>query len=492
MWTRGGRRQAPEWPRPAGDAADVHHRGKVSPAAKYVHQLRVGHVPADPERQIGRHNGPVTHPEAVTPRPAATVVLMRPGADGLEVLLTHRPATMAFAPDMHVFPGGRMDAADADPALAARSVLSAEAAAERLGGDLEPATALAAHIAAIREAFEEVGVLLADSAPGADLVGARSRLLADPDAFPAIAEALDLRLRTDRLLPLSRWVTPASMPRRFDARFFAAALPEGAAVTLVGDEVLAQAWHRPIDALESMAAGGLGMWLPTSTTLIQLAHARSIEDIGERLAPGRLGDVVVEDVAADMIRIEMPAGGGVAGQPVNAYLVGRKAFVLVDPGDPTGEALDEAIELASGRDGRIVAIALTHADPDHAAGAESVAEQLEIPVFVGPGGGRHLPYETHEVRDSEVIDVGDVALRVIATPGPRLDHVAYVVGEGTDVISGDLDGGRGARSILGPPDKAAWQRSVAALRSVAPGARWLPGHGGVDEHRDASEAAPGP
>jgi glyoxylase-like metal-dependent hydrolase (beta-lactamase superfamily II)/8-oxo-dGTP pyrophosphatase MutT (NUDIX family) len=386
---------------------------------------------------------------------------------------------MAFAPDMHVFPGGRVDAGDADPGLAARSVLSAPEAAERLGGDLEPATGLAAHVTAIREAFEEVGVLLADHALDADLVAARSRLLADPGAFPAIADALDLHLRTDRLVPLSRWVTPRSMPRRFDARFFAASFPEGAAVTLVGDEVLAQAWHRPIDALESMAAGGLGMWLPTSTTLMQLAHARSIEDIGEHLAPGRLGQVVVEEVAADIIRIEMPAGGGVAGQPVNAYLVGQTEFVLVDPGDPTGEALDRAIEVAAARGGRIGAIALTHADPDHAAGAEAVAEQLEIPVLVGPGGGRHLPFETRELRDGDVIDIGDVALRVVATPGPRPDHVAFAIDGGSDVISGDLDGVRGARSILGAPDEAAWDRSVAALRSVAPGARWLPGHGAV-------------
>jgi glyoxylase-like metal-dependent hydrolase (beta-lactamase superfamily II)/8-oxo-dGTP pyrophosphatase MutT (NUDIX family) len=431
----------------------------------------------EPSALGGSQNALMTERHVVDPRPAATVVLVRSGADGLEVLLTHRPATMAFAPDMHVFPGGRIDVADADPTLAARSVLSADAAAERLGGDLEPVTALAAHVAAIREAFEEVGVLLAEHAPGADLVAARSRLLAEPGSFPEIAEAMGLRLRTDLLIPLSRWVTPASMSRRFDARFFAAAFPTDAAVTLVGDEVSAQAWHRPIDALESMAAGGLGMWLPTSTTLMQLAHARSIEDIEARLAPGRLGEVLVEDVAADVVRIEMPAGGGVAGQPVNAYLVGRGAFVLVDPGDPTGEALDRAVSEANARGGRIAAVALTHTDPDHAAGAEAVAEQLGIPVFVGPGGGRHLPYETREVRDGEVIELGDVALRVVATPGPRPDHVAFVVGEGSVAIAGDLEGARGVRSIFGPSDEAAWQLSVAALRSAAPGARWLPGHG---------------
>ena len=425
-----------------------------------------------------RQNAPVIDPEVV-PRPAATVVLVRPGAGGLEVLLTHRPATMAFAPDMHVFPGGRVDAADADPELAARSVLAAHAAAERIGGDLAPGTALAAHIAAIREAFEEVGVLLADHASGADLPEARSRLLADPGSFPGLAHELDLRLWTDRLVPLSRWVTPKSMPRRFDTRFFAAAFPEGAAVTLVGDEVLAQAWHRPVDALESMAAGDLGMWLPTSTTLMQLAHALSMEDIEARLAPGRLGDVEVEEVGAEVVRVEMPAGGGVAGQPVNAYLVGRREVILVDPGDPTGEALDRAVAVAGERGGRIVAVLLTHVDPDHAAGAEATAEQLGIPVLLGSSGGRHLPYETREVVDGDMIEAGDVALRVVATPGPRPDHTAFVIGDGRKVLSGDLDGRRGERSILGPPDEAAWQRSVAALHSVAPGARWLPGHGPI-------------
>ncbi|HUP55692.1 MAG TPA: MBL fold metallo-hydrolase [Methylomirabilota bacterium] len=416
---------------------------------------------------------------AAVPRPAATVVFVRPGADGLEVLLTHRPTTMAFAPDMHVFPGGRVDAADADPRLAARSVLSAVAAAERLGGDLDPGVALAAHIAAIREAFEEVGVLLADHSVDADLVAARARLLADPGAFPAIAESLGLGLRTDLLVPLSRWVTPASMPRRFDARFFAAAFPPGAAVTLVGDEVSAQAWHRPLDALESMAAGNLGMWLPTSTTLMQLAHAGSMDHIAARLAPGRLGEVDVERVADGVVRIEMPAGGGVAGQPVNAYLVGRTAFVLVDPGDPTGEALDRAVAEAQARGGHIVAVALTHVDADHAAGAEALAEQLGIAVHVGPGGGRHLPYQARELADADVMKLGDIAMRVVATPGPRPDHLAFVVGDGSVVIAGDLDGRRGERSIFARPDEAAWQRSLAALRSVAPNARWLPGHGDV-------------
>jgi recombination protein RecT len=414
------------------------------------------------------------------PRPAATVVLLRRGPNGLEVLLTHRPPTMAFAPDVHVFPGGRVDPADADHGLQARSVMTAADAAVALGGDLPETVALAAYVAAIREAFEEVGVLLADVGVEGDLVAARRRLLESPGSFPDVAATLDLRLRTDRLVPLSRWVTPPILDRRFDARFFVAATPETADVSLVGDEVVAHGWHRPIDALESMASGDLAMWLPTSTTLMQLRHVDSLEEIEARLAPGRLGAVVVESIADEVLRIEMPAGGGVAGQPVNAYLVGRRRFVLVDPGDPTGEGLDRAVAEATGRGGSVVAIALTHADPDHAAGAEALREQLGIEVLVGPRGGRHLPYPVREVADGSVIDEGDVALRVVGTPGPAPEHLAFLVGEGRLVISGDLDGRRGARSVVASPDEAAWQRSVAVLRSAAPGATWLGGHPPID------------
>ena len=326
------------------------------------------------------------------PRPAATVVLLRDGPDGrLETLLARRPSTMVFAADMHVFPGGRVDAADADPRLARRSVISPATAAADLGGDLQPDAALAAYVAAIREAFEEAGVLFAVAPAGADLDRARARLLQDPGAFPDLADALDLRLRTDLLVPLSRWVTPPGLSRRFDTRFFAAMLPAGAEPTLVGEEVVLQAWRAPSAALDAMAAGMLSMWLPTSTTLQQLAHVESI-------------------------------------------------------------------------------------DPDHAAGAESLRERLGIPVHVGDGGGRQLPYATLALEDGSIIDAGDVPLRIVATPGPRPDHVACIVGAGDVVLSGDLDGIRGARSVLAPVDGRALQASVERLRALAPGAAWLGGH----------------
>ena len=400
---------------------------------------------------------------------------------GLEALLTHRPATMAFAPGVHVFPGGRVDPADSAASLVARSAISPVEAAAALGGDLAPEPAHAAHVAAIRELFEEAGVLLADVGgpkPGRDarIGAARSALVRGETTLAELAVDLDVRLRTDRLVPLSRWVTPSSMARRFDARFFAAILPPRTEATFEGDEVAAHAWLRPTDALAAMAAGRLAMWLPTSTTLQQLEHARSIEEIRDRLAPGPLGTIEIGEAADGVTRIVMPAGGGVAGQPVSTYLVGRHRFTLVDPGDPSRPALDRALALAHAHGGAIEAIALTHVDPDHAAGAQAVAEVLGIPVFVGPGGGTSLPYVTRELRDLDTLDAGDIGLQVLSTPGLRRDHVAFVDPDGRFVIAGDLDGVRGARSIPGPVDPAVLAASVARVRAVAPEAVWLAGH----------------
>ena len=418
--------------------------------------------------------------EAVDPHRAATVVLLRAGRGGPEVLLTRRPSSMAFAADMHVFPGGRVDPGDSDRVLVKRATTTQADAAAALGGDLEPSAAIGLHFAAIRELFEEAGVLLADARDGAlasrSVSQARTALVGGDATFAQIASDLDVRLRTDLLTPLSRWVTPSIMPRRFDARFFAAELPPRARVTFEGDEVAGHAWLTPADALAAMADHRLAMWIPTSTTLQQLEHVVSLDEIRTRLSPGRLGEITVEEISPEVTRIVMPAGGGVAGQPVSAYLVGRRRFVLIDPGDPTGPALDRALGIAASRGGAIEAVALTHVDPDHAAGAEAVAERLGIRVLTGPGGGRPLPYAVRELADLERLDACDIGLRALLAPGPRRDHVAYLADGGEFVVVGDLDGRRGARSILGPPDEGAWAASLDRLAGLAPTARRLSGH----------------
>lgn len=412
--------------------------------------------------------------------------------------MTRRPSTMAFAPDVHVFPGGRVDGEDADPTLLGRSVLGPDAAARALGGDLSAELALAIHVAAIRELFEEAGVLLAGrrgDGPGfsvRELGAARSALVGGETTFAAVAAEADIRLRTDLLVPLSRWVTPPTLPRRFDARFFAAELPPGARVSFEGDEVADHAWLTPSAGLQAMAAGKFPMWVPTSATLQQLEHAGSVDEMRERLAPGRLGDVEVEMIAPSVTRITMPAAGGVAGQPVFAYLVGRRRCILVDPGDPTGPGLERAIAVAADRGGTIEAIALTQAGPDHAGGAEALAEVLGIPILAGPGAGDPLPYEVGTLDDGARVSGPDVAVTTMHAPGPRPEHVAFVVDDGERrlVLAGDLDGRHGSRTIAGRADARALGWSLARLEGLAPRSQWCFGHPAVDDGVDVGDRGP--
>jgi len=162
----------------------------------------------------------------------------------LEVFMLRRNLQSDFVGGAYVFPGGAVDPEDRELDLEAICVGRSDAdASRRLGIERD---GLAFWVAAIRESFEEAGVLLADTAAPAERIGeARSALLRGDATLPGIAEELDLRLRTDLLVPLSRWVTPVPSPRRFDTRFFAATLPAGVEPTFEGGEVAAHAWLRP-------------------------------------------------------------------------------------------------------------------------------------------------------------------------------------------------------------------------------------------------------
>jgi glyoxylase-like metal-dependent hydrolase (beta-lactamase superfamily II) len=266
------------------------------------------------------------------------------------------------------------------------------------------------------------------------------------------------------------------MSRRFDTRFFVAELPHGIEPTFTTREVQAHRWLTVTAALEAMAAGDIGLWPPTSATLQQLEHVSLYTDVVERLVPGRLAEprTIIEN--DDVVRIVLGGAGGVPGQTVNCFLVGRREIVVVDPGDPSDAAAEAILAAVARRDGRVVGIAVTHVDPDHAAGAEPLALRLGLRIVVGKGGGRVLSSDVDEIGDGERFAIGDAEVTALATPGPRADHIAYVIGPSRYALVGDLVGGRGSRSVLGPPDEAAWRRSLARLRQLGP-QRVFPGHG---------------
>ena len=429
---------------------------------------------------------PVAEPMAqpAVPRPAATVVLLRPAGSGLEVLLTQRPSTMAFAPNVHAFPGGAVDPGDSDTELLRRSPLTPAEAGRRLGGvtatdAMAPPDPMALHTAAIRELFEEAGVLLAaplGSWPSSAAVEeARTSLLADRVSFGEVCRRLGIVPAVDRLAPLSRWVTPRFVSRRFDTWFFAAMLPPDVEPAFAESEVAAHRWMTPAAALDAASHGEIELWPPTSATLQQLEHVGSFADVVERLGPGPSSPIRLVDEARGLTRVVLPGAGGVPGQSVNAYVVGYRDLVIVDPGDPSEEALDALIDSCRGRGGVVRAVAVTHGDPDHHGGVSALATTLDVPICASPVAARVFPFQAASLPDGEPVPFGDVELRAIATPGHRPDHVS-LLSSGGWVLAGDVVGPGPSRSILGAPDIAAWRSSLDRLKRLRP-AGLFPGHG---------------
>jgi len=222
-------------------------------------------------------------PPAV-PRDAATVMLVRPAAAGLEVYMLRRQATMAFAPGAYVFPGGSVDARDADEEV---SWTGPDAAEWGRIFAAPPSLARALVCAAVRETFEESGVLLAGESPESVVADTTSdEWEADRQALLdrsiSLGELLTRRrlvLRADLLRPWSRWITPVVEPRRFDTRFFAAALPPGQRTRDVGGEASEVTWVRPAAALAAGRRGEIRLFPPTVVSLSELAECGDVHTV---------------------------------------------------------------------------------------------------------------------------------------------------------------------------------------------------------------------
>lgn len=216
--------------------------------------------------------------EGVVPRPAATIVLMRDAAAGPELLLLRRNRSSGFVPGAYVFAGGRVDEADADPSLWSGTELPSE-----------PPPAY--WTAAIRELFEETGVLLARDPAGEFAADAsdeamahwRESLLEDGATLRGMLESLDLRLAVDRVVHFAHWITPVAESRRYDTRFFLGAMPPGRTATADAREMSDAVWLSPAAALERFALGRLPMVFPTVRTLESLAEFESVDAALESL-----------------------------------------------------------------------------------------------------------------------------------------------------------------------------------------------------------------
>jgi len=257
---------------------------------------------------------------AVDIRDAATVLLVSDRPD-LHVLMLERTSRAVFSPGATVFPGGAVDAADRDARSHARVVdlADAEASAEHgLLGD-----GLAFRIAAVRECFEEAGILLAhDAETGAavhhdDALAAARVLLNDGTlSFVELLERRELVIEARQLRLFSHWLTPMGAPRRYNTWFFVAPAPDGEDGVHDDRELVASEWIRPADALAQFAAGAIDLIFPTEMTLRALAryeHAADVFadlDAAERDADGNV--LVISDGTGERVALPGDAGRAVA------------------------------------------------------------------------------------------------------------------------------------------------------------------------------------
>jgi 8-oxo-dGTP pyrophosphatase MutT (NUDIX family) len=251
-------------------------------------------------------------------RDASTVVLLRDGSAGLESWLLTRVTQMVFAAGMTVFPGGRVDESDADLPIAGDEC--AEVA--RRFGCAEPlARALVG--AAVRETFEETGVLL--TAPPAQLPDAVADVEAGRVSFGDLLRAHDLSVDAAAVRPWGRWITPPNEVRRYDTRFFVAALPSGAEARDLTSESSEASWVAVADAVEQASAGARLMLPPTMFTLTSLLSYPTVADAFAAAAERAVdpveptlrftdGDIVAELPDGTTVTLPRPPRDGAARQ----------------------------------------------------------------------------------------------------------------------------------------------------------------------------------
>jgi 8-oxo-dGTP pyrophosphatase MutT (NUDIX family) len=248
-------------------------------------------------------------PDPVIPRPAATLLLLRDGAEGIEVLMTVRHEESGFAAGALVFPGGKVDAEDA--ALRGHCPRGSDADASALGF----------RIAAIRETFEESGILLARGKNGSPLgrdevAGLQKHHdeAGTPLGFGALLAANGLALATDTLVHYAHWITPIDRPKRFDTHFFLAPAPPGQEPVHDGREIVEAVWTTPDAALRGAAAGRFKLVFATHMNLAKLGSSRTVAealDRARREAVVTITPEVVRTEAGIVFRIPEGAGYGV-------------------------------------------------------------------------------------------------------------------------------------------------------------------------------------
>lgn len=436
-----------------------------------------------------------------TPLHASTLLLLRDRANGgWEVLMTRRSERASFAPGMYVFPGGGIE--EQDGQAHGHSMCRA---------DMSSAT-LTEAIAALRESWEEMGVLLATCADG------RAATQADVDAmvrtlplWPQL-ESRGLQLDVREVWQLAHWTADRNLPKRFAVPFFVARMPEGQTPVADESEQFEPVWVNPQEALERHRAGNMPMIFPTLRTLERLAGYPSAQALLDaiKLKPlwvsspraGRMqgkefrcmesdaaygelamvcpdGQILHElfwqseravPLRKNILRLTAANANVMTGPGTNSYLIGTPSsgYIAIDPGPADAVHVARLLDAAEGNVHHIVC---THSHIDHSPGAfllQSLCVQrgLNKPLIYGlPSAPTAHPRSSFSpdvvFRDGDRLSVSASGaddqptvthtLRAVHTPGHAANHLCLLLEEDALIFSGDhiLNG---STSIINTPD----------------------------------------
>ncbi len=358
--------------------------------------------------------------------PAATVLLLRDTPQGIEVLMTRRSLKASFAPGAYVFPGGGIEDADRKQALGQSNIAGAAtySIARRPGQThMRCATALAA----IRESFEELGILLARKADGAWCGQADVDALSRSAPFYEQMQAKGYTMAANEVYFLAHWITDRDLPKRFDVPFLVARMPPGQAPLADDAEQFAPEWVRPADALARHAVGHFFMIFPTVRTLERLQAYPNVDAVLSACAgdkplwtscpragllagkearcmehEGPFGELAMVcpdgqirhtldwqhakpvPLLRHVMRLTAPNPGMMTGPGTNTYIVGTPdtGYVVIDPGPNDSAHIRRIIEAT---EGDINAIVCTHSHPDHSPAAYPLRAMVMEATNTVPG-----------------------------------------------------------------------------------------------------------
>ncbi|MEK8053290.1 MBL fold metallo-hydrolase [Ideonella sp. DXS22W] len=475
--------------------------------------------------------------EEPKPRAAASLIVLRDDAQaGLQVLMlkrAERPGDQNSG--AAVFPGGLLDASDRGHYARCRGIDDATASA-RMGLERD---GLHYWVAAVRECFEEAGLLFANDDEGGlvdlhrlnpdEVVAMRRALHANEIGMEAVCERFGVQLATDRLAYHSHWITPKGMPKIFDTRFFITEAPAGQTAVADATETAELMWLTPKEALsrgfkllnvteitlkalgafstaaEAIAWARAQPQVPTIRPRIgRAAKGRKPVNPGDwpfaelgRVDPEGRGTGLVELIPGEplwlsprVLRVVAPNGSLMTGPGTNAYFIGSPdgdGWALLDPGPDDATHVRALLDAAPGR---ITRILVTHTHKDHSPAVAAIREATGAPTYGLVAA--HPEWQdtgfkpTHTLRGGEVLNLGPgVTLRVIHTPGHASNHLCYLLEEEKLLFTGDHLM-QGSTVVINPPDgdMAVYLRSLEQLLDVD--LDWLaPGHGFLIEQPHA-------